>query len=212
MARRSKAKKRPASKAKKRSAATTKRAPIARPEQLLRAFAAEAVEGMELAWGKKVSPAFKRRVIEISAELGMDPNNLMAAMAFESARTFRADIENPLSGAVGLIQFMPATAKGLGTSTAALKKMTPVAQLDFVRRYFLPQKGRLNDLNDVYMAILWPRAVGRPASYVLFVNGSRQYSQNKGLDVNFDGVVTKAEAASRVQQHLVEGMRPELRG
>jgi hypothetical protein len=90
--------------------------------------------------------------------------------------------------------------------------MTPVAQLDFVRRYFLPQKGRLNDLNDVYMAILWPRAVGRPASHVLFVNGSRQYSQNKGLDVNFDGVVTKAEAASRVQQHLVEGMRPELRG
>ena len=213
MARRFKAKKRPASKTKKRSAATTKRAHIvARPEKLFRTFAAEAMEDMELAWGKKVSPAFKRRVIEISAELGMDPNNLMAAMAFESARTFRADIENPFSGAAGLIQFMPATAKGLGTSTAALKKMTPVAQLEFVRRYFLPQKGRLNDLNDVYMAILWPRAVGRPASHVLFVNGSRQYSQNKGLDVNFDGVVTKAEAASRVQQHLVEGMRPELRG
>ena len=213
MARRSKAKKRPASKAKKRSAASTKRADsVARPEKLVRAFAAEAMEDMELAWGKKVSPAFKRRVIEISAELGMDPNNLMAAMAFESARTFRADIENPFSGAAGLIQFMPATAKGLGTSTAALKKMTPVAQLEFVRRYFLPQKSRLNDLNDVYMAILWPRAVGRPASHVWFVNGSRQYSQNKGLDVNFDGVVTKAEAASRVQQHLDGGMRPELRG
>jgi hypothetical protein len=213
MARRSKAKKRPASTAKNRRAATTKRADsVAGPEKLVRAFAAEAMEDMELAWGKKVSPAFKRRVIEISAELGMDPNNLMAAMAFESARTFRADIENPFSGAAGLIQFMPATAKGLGTSTVALKRMTPVAQLEFVRRYFLPQKGRLNDLNDVYMAILWPRAVGRPASHVLFVNGSRQYSQNKGLDVNFDGVVTKAEAASRVQQHLVEGMRPELRG
>ena len=213
MARRSKAKKRPASKAKKRRAATTKRAHgVARPKKLIRAFAAEAMEDMQLAWGKKVSPAFKRRVIEISAELGMDPNNLMAAMAFESARTFRADIENPFSGAAGLIQFMPATAKGLGTSTVALKRLTPVAQLEFVRRYFLPQKGRLNDLNDVYMAILWPRAVGRPASHVLFVNGSRQYSQNKGLDVNFDGVVTKAEAASRVQQHLVEGMRPELRG
>jgi hypothetical protein len=32
------------------------------------------------------------------------------------------------------------------------------------------------------------------------------------LDVNNDGVVTKVEAASRVQQHLLEGMRPELRG
>jgi hypothetical protein len=150
-------------------------------------------------------------VIEISAELGM-PNNLMAAMAFESGRIFRADIANPLSGAIGLIQFIPSTAKNLGTSTAALRKMTPVAQLDFVRRHFLPQKGRLNDLNDVYMAILWPKAVGRLASYILFEKGSRQYSQNKGLDVNSDGLVTKAEAASRVQQHLVEGMRPELRG
>src|SRR4030095_6221317 len=102
MARKSKAKKRPASKAKKRRAATAKRAHIvARPEKLARAFAAGAAEDIELAWGKKVSPAFKRRVIEISAELGMYPNNLMVAIAFESARTCRADIENPLSGAFG---------------------------------------------------------------------------------------------------------------
>jgi hypothetical protein len=90
--------------------------------------------------------------------------------------------------------------------------MTPLAQLDFVRRYFLPNKGRLRDLNDVYMAILWPRAVGRPASYILFARGSKEYVQNRGLDVNDDGVVTKVEAASRVQQHLLEGMREELRG
>lgn len=180
--------------------------------KLAMAFAAEAVEDMELAWGKKVSPAFKRKVIKFSAELGIDPNNLMAAMAFESMRTFRADIVNPDSGAVGLIQFIPVVAKELGTSTGALKKMTPVAQLDFVRLYFLRHKGRLKDLNDLYMAILWPRAIEKSASYILFSRGTRQYSQNRGLDVNSDGVITKAEAASRVQQHLVEGMRPELRG
>src|SRR4029450_4632381 len=85
MARKSKAKKRPASKAKKRRAATTKRAHIvAGPEKLARAFAAGATEDIELAWGKKVGPAFKRRVIEISAALGMDPNNLMAAIAFRA--------------------------------------------------------------------------------------------------------------------------------
>jgi hypothetical protein len=181
-------------------------------ERLAMAFAAGALEDVELAWGKKVNAPFKRKVIEISAELGIDPNFLMAAMAFESARTFSASIQNPYSGAVGLIQFMPGTAKGLGTSTAALKKMTPLAQLDYVRRYFLPSKGKLRDLSDVYMAILWPRAVGRLSSYVLFAQGSNEYKQNKGLDVNNDGVVTKVEAASRVQQHLLEGMRPELRG
>jgi len=180
--------------------------------RLAMAFAAEALEDVELAWGKKVNAPFKRKVIEISAELGIDPNFLMAAMAFESARTFSASIQNPYSGAVGLIQFMPGTAKGLGTSTAALKKMTPLAQLDYVRRYFLPSKGELRDLSDVYMAILWPRAVGRLSSYVLFAQGSNEYKQNKGLDVNNDGVVTKVEAANLVQQHLVEGMREELRG
>ncbi len=157
------------------------------------------VDDVALAWGKKVTPAFKHKVIEISAEIGMDPNFLMAAMAYESARTFSASIQNPPSKAVGLIQFMPNTARALGTSTEALKRMTPLAQLDYVRRYFLPNKGRLRDLSDVYMAILWPRAIGRPSSYILFAYGSNQYKQNRGLDADNDGVVTKAEAANRVQ-------------
>ena len=181
-------------------------------ERMAMAFAARTIDDMEVAWGKKVSAPFKRRVIEISAEFGIDPNYLMAAMAFESARSFSPSIENPYSGAVGLIQFMPGTAKGLGTSTAALKRMNAVAQLDYVRRYFLPYKGRLKDLSDLYMAILWPRAIGKPSSHVLFAQGSKEYRQNKGLDVNTDGVVTKVEAANKVHQHLVEGMREELRG
>jgi hypothetical protein len=176
------------------------------------AFAVAAVDDMEIAWGKKVAAPFKRKVIEISAELGIDPNYLMAAMAFESARTFRADIQNPKSKATGLIQFMPGTAKGLGTTIEALKKMTPLGQLDYVRRYFLPNNGKLKDLSDVYMAILWPRAIGKPSSYVLFAQGSREYQQNKGLDENDDGVVTKVEAANRVYLHLIEGMREGLRG
>ena len=121
----------------------------AQVQRLAKAFAAADVEGIEVAWGKKVAAAFKRRVIEIAAEFGIDPNYLMAAMAFESARTFSPRIENPYSGAVGLIQFMPSMARGLGTSTAALKRMTALAQLDYVRRYFLPYKGRLKDLNDL---------------------------------------------------------------
>lgn len=62
------------------------------------------------------------------------------------------------------------------------------------------------------MAILWPRAIGKPSSHVLFAQGSREYQQNKGLDENDDGVVTKVEAANRVYLHLVEGMREGLRG
>ena len=120
-------------------------------------FDAPTLSAIELAWGKKVDKAFKEKVIAISAKLGIDPNHLMAAMAFESARTFRADIINPGSGATGLIQFMPSTAKSLGTTTAKLRKMTAVKQLDYVEAYFSPYRGKLKDLDDLYMAILWPR-------------------------------------------------------
>jgi hypothetical protein len=106
---------------------------------------------------------------------------------------------------------MPSTAKALGTSIDALKRMTPLAQLDSVRIYFQPYRGKLRDLSDLYMAILWPKAVGKPLSYVLFAKRSTAYRQNH-LDANNDGAVTKIEAVSRVQQHLVEGMREELRG
>ena len=73
--------------------------------------------------------------------------------------------------------------------------MTPVEQLDYVERYFAPYRGKLRDLSDLYMAILWPKGVGKPASYVLFSQGSREYQQNRGLDANNDGVVSKTEAA-----------------
>jgi transglycosylase-like protein with SLT domain len=175
-------------------------------------FEVPKIDDMELAWGKKVSKDFKEKVVTISARLGVDPNHLMAAMAFESGRSFRPNIQNPYSKATGLIQFMPTTAKSLGTSIEALKRMSAVRQLDFVEKYFSPYIGRLKDLDDLYMAILWPRAVAKPASYVLFAAPTKAYKFNKGLDTNVDGAVTKAEAAMRVREHLVEGMREGLRG
>src|SRR5690625_4614109 len=74
-----------------------------------------------LAWGAAVSLEFCKTAIALSRKLKIDPSWLMACMAFESARTFRPDIRNAAgSGATGLIQFMPATARGLGTTVDAL--------------------------------------------------------------------------------------------
>jgi hypothetical protein len=175
-------------------------------------FGVATADDVRLAWGKKVTGAFKKKVISISAQIGCDPNDLMAAMAFETGRTFDPAEVNGASGATGLIQFMPATARSLGTTTALLAAMTAVDQLDYVSKYFSPYRGRLRDLSDLYMAILWPAAVGKPASFELFRTPSIAYRQNSGLDENDDGAVTKAEAAARVQKHLVEGMRDDLLG
>ncbi|WP_419912106.1 peptidoglycan-binding protein [Hoeflea sp.] len=168
----------------------------------------------EVAWGavteKKHGPEFKQKVLAIANRLHCDPDHLMAVMAFETGETFSPKIKNAAgSGATGLIQFMPTTAKDLGTTTAKLAKMTALDQLDFVERYFRRAVGSkpMISLSDVYMAVLFPRAVGKSESFVLFREGTKAYKQNAGLDKNKDGVIHKAEAAAKVADKLVLGQK-----
>lgn len=169
----------------------------------------------QLAWGAKVSADFRDKVRWLVEDLDIgpasgrpEPNWLMTWMAWETGRSFRADVKNMAgSGATGLIQFMPSTARGLGTTVEALAAMSPESQLNFVWKYFKPYKGKIRSLSDGYMAILWPRAVGKPDDYALFTGGVA-YRQNAGLDTNKDGKVTKREAAAKVTALLDEGLRP----
>lgn len=161
-----------------------------------------------LAWGKRVSPEFRAKTILIAKDLDVPPDHQMAIMAFETARTFSPGVKNMAgSGATGLIQFMPKTAVELGTTVDRLARMSAVDQLDWVHRYFLPYKGRMKTLSDMYMAVLWPAAVGKPDDYVLFDKATRPtaYRQNAGLDANKNGQITKFEAAAKVYQMLEEG-------
>jgi len=104
-----------------------------------------------------------------------------------------------------LIQFMPATARDLGTTTDVLAKMTAVQQLDYVEKYFRPYYKRINSLSDMYMAILLPKYVGQPDDAVLF-SGGTAYRQNAGLDANKDGKITKAEASAKVRAKWEKGL------
>jgi hypothetical protein len=171
--------------------------------------------GLEmLAWGAKVSWQFRKKIDQVGIKIQIDPSFLMACMAFETGTTFDPSIRNAAgSGATGLIQFMPNTAQALGTTTDRLAAMTAVKQLAYVEKYFLPRKGKLASLEDLYMAILWPAAIGKPLDYVLFRKDDplspKRYVQNAGLDYNKDGEITKAEAAMRVRQHLELGLSAE---
>lgn len=170
-----------------------------------------------IAWGNKVSAPFRNKVLEVCINIGADPNHLMACMAFESGETFSPSVKNAAgSGAIGLIQFMPSTAQALGTTTDKLAAMSAVKQLDYVELYFKPKSGKLKTLEDVYMAILWPAAIGSPLDYVLFAKNDpdhpKRYIQNAGLDFNSDGVITKAEAANKVRLKLEKGLKPEFVG
>lgn len=168
-----------------------------------------------IAWGKRVSRTFVDRVLWIGDDLLIDPSYLMACMAFETGATFSASIWNAAgSGAVGLIQFMPQTASALGTSSEKLSKMTAENQLNYVWKYFEKRRGKLNNLGDVYMTILWPAAIGKSDDWNLFVQGGprpRYYLQNKGLDFDHDGDVSRAEACRAVSRMFDKGMSDEFR-
>lgn len=165
-----------------------------------------------LAWGNCVKLPFAKKVLRICEEFGWSIEHadwLMACMAFETGETFSPSIRNAAgSGACGLIQFMPATAAGLGYSMRELEQMTAEQQLDVVQQYFRPYHRRIKSLSDMYIAILLPKYIGRPDDALLFSRGGIAYRQNAGLDADRDGKITKAEASAKVAAKLNRGLHP----
>jgi hypothetical protein len=157
----------------------------------------------------KSDTKFTEGVASLAKKYNIPEDYLYALMAFETGGSFSPSQKNRAgSGATGLIQFMPETAKGLGTSTSDLSKMSRSEQLKYVDKYFSGKGIEGGSLSDTYMAVLFPAAVGKPEDFVLFGKGAMKgytgiaYEQNKGLDLNKDGSVTKAEASTKVKEYL----------
>ena len=112
---------------------------------------------------------FIEKVVKIANDLEINVNWLMAVMYKESRLNERA--YNSTSKATGLIQFMPNTARGLGTDINALIKMSNVEQLDWVYKYFKPYKGKMNSFFDTYIVVFFPIAVGKPDDWILKASG-----------------------------------------
>lgn len=147
--------------------------------------------------------AFLAKVISISAQLGIDPNWLMIVMKMESGINHQA--VNPNGGATGLIQFMPQTAAGLGTTNAALFAMDNVSQLDYVYKYFKPYAGRLHSVTDLYMVTFFPVALGKPDDYVLQTSSLHADTiarANPIFDLNKDSAITVGEFKKSVTSRL----------
>ncbi len=146
--------------------------------------------------------AFEQKVREVSRKLGVAPEWLMAVMHSESR--FDASVKNRLgSGATGLIQFMPATAKDLEITVNKLRNMNHVEQLDFVYDYLNEKRKRyrnFDSLTDLYLAILYPKALSGEFCYTLYAKPSKAYQMNSGLDEDKDGRVTVADIDRRMKR------------
>lgn len=150
-------------------------------------------------------PKFLEKVKQIAKKLNCDYRDLLGLMNSESNMNSQATNSN--GGATGLIQFMPDTAKSLGTTTTALKNMTPLEQLDYVERFLTNAKAKAgfssNDklsAGDLYTLTFLPARAKRE---VLTQTGENYYNANKGLDSNKDGKITKTELAQRIKGKYV---------
>lgn len=113
-------------------------------------------------------PDFEKKIVKVANALGIDPSNLRKIIKFETAGSFRPDSHDPNNVSVGLIGFTEKTAQGLGTSKAALAKMTAVQQLDYV--YMFYKKAGLkpgSDVGTMYMLTFMPAYVNAPDNTVL---------------------------------------------
>ena len=52
-----------------------------------------------------------KEIVAVAQRTGAHPYDLANLINFESAGTFKSDVKNPISGATGLIQFMPKTGR-----------------------------------------------------------------------------------------------------
>ncbi len=148
------------------------------------------------------NPQFLARTEQVVSNIGVGVtrDDLLTMMNFETARTMDPKIKNPHGSASGLIQFIEPTAKGLGTSTAELRNMSGLKQLDYVEQYFKnvirevsPISGKLNGFSDLYRAIFWPAAIGKGPEYI-FASRSQSaayiVSQNPGFAKDYNGFIT----------------------
>lgn len=153
-------------------------------------------------------PNFMKTLKQVAGRLGIDADVLLKVIKFESKLDPQA--VNPMSKATGLIQFMPSTASGLGTTVEELFAMTATEQLTYVEKYYKNAKVQPGaTVGDLYILTFMPAAANKPDNFVLGnANGGRVlnldagkvYAQNKIFDQNQDGVFTKADVINTINQ------------
>lgn len=204
----------------------------------------------DLIWGNKVSCEFRKKVVEICKDLWKDnylemANNLMAVFYWETGGTFKTDVPNQSkSGATGLIQFMPDKAdEYFGKHTIEIvpnyfntknkdlhnlprveefAKMTILRQLDYVKKYFEPQRNKKLKFVDFYLQVLFPVSSGKEEHVVFADEESKldlssenkkikekrvsKYAKNSGFDLDKNGKIFKSEIGKTVEKYKTEGL------
>jgi Transglycosylase SLT domain len=143
-------------------------------------------------------------------ELKVSPDGLASIISQESG--FRPAIQNPNTNATGLIQFIPSTAKALGTTVEALKGMTFQQQLPFVIKFYKGSRCLGFSVGRLYLCTFCPAVMDQPDEVIIARkdldekgpcgNQAKVYAQNIGLDLEKDGLITVGDVRLSVERRL----------
>lgn len=152
-----------------------------------------------------LSGAELRDLQKAARRLGVDVDWLATIISFESAGTFNpAKLNQAGSGAFGLIQFLPTTAAWLlrlpkEEATEKGRAMSFSEQLnEMVVPYFQSSGRRFGNLQDLYYAVFWPAAIGKDPNTVIIQEGTKAYTQNRGLDRDGKGFITAGDVSRAI--------------
>lgn len=109
---------------------------------------------------------FLFKVQDVAVKLKVPVDSLMLLIDLESAGTFSPSITNSL-GYTGLIQFGKVAAQEVGTTRDQLREMNACEQMDYVYLYLKKYVNRMKTLSDIYLAVFFPAAIGKPDDWVL---------------------------------------------
>lgn len=145
---------------------------------------------------------FLKEVKRVAQKYSIKEGDLLGLMASESGLDPAA---GQIGGHVGLIQFSADSAKSVGTSQAALKRMTRAQQMKYVDKYFenwnLPKGANAGQL---YAVVFAPAYASGDPNKVLYSSPSAEYKSNAPLDANQDGKITVSEMGARIEKKKKE--------
>lgn len=137
-----------------------------------------------------IRSAFAQKVEDIATYLSIRPDWLMQVMYAESrlkpTAANRQGADKHLVAA-GLIQFTLGSGivkAGKVPSIAHILTLPALAQLDLVKWYFTPFRGRMRSYYDVYAVTFFPAMIGKPDDWILqtpVFSAALIARQNKGI-------------------------------
>jgi hypothetical protein len=158
--------------------------------------------------------AFIKKLLGVCVFLKIEPSWLMIAIKIESG--FNRKAYNKVSRATGLIQWIPRYAAPflkVGTDPKrivnTIMAMSGIEQLELIRVFLAPYRGRMTDQYQTYLAIFSPNALGKPESFIIGKrhdpgHKGKAYEWNKYLDTKFgnkDGKITLFDIKAFVNHH-----------